>query len=614
MAPTARSLSLASNNPNPQQTSIKRPKNDVLPLSARNMFDNERFRELARRQSYYDCTQHDTKRFDFDGRIIPITGNTANYNVSGEKFGGYVPLKMRRPSAPYRLGRAFVSAFTNLLFGEQRFPLIRTEGDPKSQDFHQTLAKVSQLPVKMIRARNIGGSVGTAGLSWAFIDGKPRVNVHNGKNLFVHEWEDRDQLVPAHLSEFYMFFKDEIDPLKRRIVRNQYIYRRDWSLDEEIVFKPVKFEPGIELLWQPDRWVTHNDGICHFVWIQNMPHEEVDGLPDYHGLYENFDDLDILLSVITRGAVLNLDPTLKLKMDIEQVIRMGVKKGSDNALAVGKEGDAAYLELAGTSITAGIGLFNAKRNLVLETGECVFPDPDKVAAGGLSSVAQKAMYQRMLGKGDIMREQYGTVIERLIEQMSRVARANYGQSIENEEDVDETNEGTDQDEGSAAVGKSDKQTWTLVLPPKVTKEQPIDPETGALDHDAEPIITKEEREPGEGGDVHAKWGPWFPPTPDDRAKEATTLQIATGMQPFISTQTATEQMAQLYGIEPEEELLRVSSDKKVADAKQAQMFADKNGAMGGKPPPFSKKPADDEEPPPNQEKPDTDEKPEGTNP
>ncbi len=549
---------------------------DARPIGAMSIIDGERYRELDRRERYYRCTQHDDKRFDFEGRVIMPGSNSQTYTLQTEKLGAYVPLKMRRPSSPYRLAKAIVAAFTSLLFGEQRFPTLRVEGDPKSQDFAQALVKACNLPVKMIRARNIGGSVGTSALSWQFKDGKPVVNVHNGKHMFVHEWADRDALIPAAVTECYKYSTPEWNEQKQRVEQCEYVYRRDWTLDEEVVYKPIKLRgAGANPQWVPDQVVRHNDGKCHVVWIQNTPEDGIDGFPDYEGEYENLDSLDVMLSVLTRGTTVNLDPTLVLKLPFDQVQRMGVKKGSDNALAVGEEGDAKYLELAGTSITIGITLFNQKRKNVLEACECVIPDPQEIAAGGLSSVAMRLVYHMMLGRADIMREQYGGAVARLVDDMSSVARNRWGSSVTIPGDP------TAADDDPSSFDQEGE--WSLSLPPLVKKTVGDDP-------DEEPTIERVEREPGEGGEVEAKWPPYFLPTPDDRAKEAVTLSTATGMQPFFSTESATETFAALYGLEPEEEKRRVASAKKVADSEKAEMFADQNGAMGGGPPKFGAKP------------------------
>lgn len=565
----------------------------IAPVTARSVINSERYRELDRRQRYYDCTQHDHKRYDFAGHIIGPAG------VVGERASWYVPLKNRRPSSPYRLGRVIVNAFTNMLLGEQRFPSLQVDGDPRTQDYAQALVKVAQLPVKAIRLRNILGSVGTGAFSWAYINGKPKVNVHNAKNLLVHEWEDRDSLIPRYVSEVYLFSKDEPDPNSRKLVRNWYWYRRDWNTDEDVVFRPVLYRDGLEPLWIPDKVNRHNDGICHVVWVQNLPTEEIDGLPDYDQLYESLDALDIMLSVIVRGATLNLDPTMVVKMDPDLVMRLGIKKGSDNALNVGKDGDARYMELAGSSIQAGLELFNAKRRSILEAAHCVVPDPAEVAASGLSSITLKALYMSMLGGCDIRREHLGTALARLIDQMLTVARLRW------DEPVQRVNPATGEEE--TVLNRPILPPLVKKVPAKLDAPEPADglvgdslsiptpspAETPSPFDDYE--IIKIEREPGEGGDIDARWPPYFLPTADDQAKQATTLVAATGGKAFLSQETAIEVFSSMYAMDGDEEKRRMAADKAQAQAQQAAMFADQNGAMGGRMPPALTEVDDEEE-------------------
>lgn len=532
----------------------------------RNILDSERFRELDRRQSYYDCTQHDFKRFDFDGRMVQSTGGISATQplMSAEKAAWYVPLRARRPSTPYRLARVIVNAFTGLLFGENQFPKFLVAGDADSEDYIKALIQSSSLASKMIRARNIGGATGTSALSWCYLDGKPRVQVHNPKYLYVHEWEDREELIPSHVTECFIYPRDEYDSQRKKLVRNYYWYRRDWTKDSDIVFVNKLVEPGKDPRWEPDvkKSVTHGDRLCHLNWIQNLPNDEIDGVADYDGLYESFDTIDLILSVITRGATLNLDPTLVLKLDPDLVQRMGVKKGSDNALVVGESGNAEYLELGGQSIEAGLKLFNEKRKAILEVAQCVIPDPDSVAAQGTSSVAMKMMYAPMIGKAMLHREQYGTAAARILSSLLTIAQhSSKNTVIVYDEDGNETEEEQE-----------------IVLPPRVTRIPKTDGDglpTGEDD------VKVEERDPGHGTDVDPQWGPWFPSTPQDQQLIATTLSTATNKATFMSPQMASEIMSAAFGRDASDEWVRLQKAGAAQDEKHKSMFADAGVDSGG---------------------------------
>jgi hypothetical protein len=568
------------------------PNGLVAPAAAQPMqfrgtsvLSSPRFKELDRRQKYYDCTQHDHKRYDFDGRALTIGGSGAlvsEATISSRPMPGFIPLRARRPSVPYRLPKIIVASFTNMVFGAQRFPSVRVEGDEDAQDFATQLVKSAALSTKMIRARNLGGAVGTVGISWCYDrKGRPRAEVHNGKFLYVHEWDDREELIPLIASEVYLERRaDYWDSSRNRFIVQWFWRRRDWTPNEDILFAPVLYKSNVEPAWIPDpeNSVTHNDGFCHLTWIQNLPTDDIDGLPDYEGLYEKFDQLDILTSVLVKGGVLNLDPTLVLKIDPDMAAAMGTARtGSDGALTVGIDGGAEFLELAGTALTAGTELFRELRRGALETAQCVVIDPTESMGPDVSGVAQRQKYGPMLGKCEILREQYGGALKRVLDQMIEVARLRAGRPIT----VYVQNPETGEDVAQQVV-------YTIALPPKAVKTPQVDA-TGApvQDEEGKPThdLTMVERNPGSGGELELMWPPYFPPTPQDIGTAATALTTASGGKAVLSQQSATEQMATFVGIEPDEEWDRVqkmtSSDADQAAA-QAATFGGADGAAGGK--------------------------------
>jgi len=582
------------------------PFDGFRPLS---ILQGDRYRALDLLESYFRCRQHDGKMYDFDGRLY--SPRTTMPLLSQEQAPYYVPLRDRRPSAAYPLGKIIVDSFTNLLFGENRFPQIRVEGDPKNEDFKQTIARVGNLPLKMIEARSLGGATGTVCVDWCFYKGRPRYEVHNAKNVHVHEWADRLRLKPRWATEVYPFWIPQWNG--KAFDKIYYWFRRDWTPDADIVFEPAEIKPNPDTapVWIVDakKSVRHDDGVCHLHWIQNRPSDEIDGVGDYAGLLDQFDTLDVLASVVARGAILNLDPTLKLKMDPEQIAMSGVKKGSDNSIVTGEGGDAEYMELQGTSIEVGIKLIETHRRSILEAAQCIVPDPHEVAAQGVSSVAVKAMFAPMLGSADVLREQYGHAIRNLVDEPTDVARA----KMKRVPMVQVTDDLGQPVLDEAGVPKTQPGKWELTLPPKIEvkpaplpSEQPVppgkpplDPKTGLPEEqplqprpppeelppeDLEPktVTTKTEREPGEGGETDLRWPPYFTPTPDDQAKIATTLQLATGGKMFLSVETATEAMAEAFGADPAQEQQRVQKQTAKDKAKEQAMFQQQQEAAAGK--------------------------------
>lgn len=537
-------------------------------FQATKFVESERFKEMDRWQSYADCTQHDTKRYDFDGRVMKMGAATSQALLS-EKARYYVPMKIRRPSTPYRIIMRVRNAFTNLVFGEGRFPDFPVKGDDDAQDFLEALIEATALPLKAILLRNLGGAVGTAGMSWCYNNGEPMVDVHNGKNLHVQEWSDRTRLIPKHVTEVYRYKKDVWDEQKKAMIRELWWYRRDWTETADVMFTEQKAQGSKEPSWVVDeeKTVVHNDGFCHFVWVQNIPNgERVDGLPDALGVWEQSDSLDIMWSVLVRGGIANLDPTLKLKMDPEVVSDAYISKGSDHAICTGRDGDASYLELGGSSITAGLSLVGALKNQILETVECVIPDPDKVAAAGTSSVALKMVFATMLGKCEVLREQYGKALREILRQMLIVAQRHWTAPVVEARQDEEGNE-------------YEIEVQEVVnLPPRVEEEPVLDAmgnPTGEVELRIEP------QNPGSATQLECSWGPYFNPTSDDQQKVCTTLATATGGKAFVGRKSAVAIAAAVFSRDPAKMEAELDSDDKAYQAQQSAIMGGMDAGAGG---------------------------------
>jgi hypothetical protein len=503
--------------------------------------------------SYFSNKQHDEKKYDFDGRIITMHANGMQPLI-GHSSPVLVPIRARRPSMPYRLPHLMVSSFTAMLLGEHRFPQLLCHGDPTTQDFVQGLAECASLSARFARIRNLGGATGTACASWHYLGGKLRIRPHNSANIHVHSWEDRDEQVPRHVSEIRLFTRRERNPESGRVSAVQYWYRRDWTPDLDVVFVPLRADSEIrdeDWIVDPRYSSQHDDRYCHFAITQNLPSDEDDGDSDFEGLIENFDTLDMMLSVLAKGAILNLDPTLVLHMDPDLVDRGGVSKGSDHLLAVGEEGDAKYLELAGTSIEAGIKIFNQKRSLTLESGQCVVVDPDKAAASGQSAVAMKVVYKPMTDKTDVLREQYGGLIKRLLEPALAVAKKRHRAIV-----VVPAGE-LDPETGLPLLEA--KSFETMIIVPPTTREDP----SGELGDDGKPKTITVDREPGSGTEIEPEWPDYFLPTPSDQQATLTSVGGAAGGPgtAILSKKSASAVAAKAFGLDPDQEWQQLQKEQ-----------------------------------------------------
>jgi len=429
--------------------------------------------------AWYRCAHYDTRRIDWNGKEVldPIEHEaiaSAGFIPPGfYDAGALLPIKFRRPSAPYGLVKVVVDRFTSFLFSERQHPYVYVAGDDDTNDYAGALIEASRLWPSMIQARRYGGSMGSVCVGFQFIDGVPRVEVHDPRWVNP-DFIDRDTLRLRGIEKRYMYPEDERDPHTGKFVTNWYWYRRTIDEQKDTLFAKAPVGKGEEPDWQVEREVEHGFGFCPCIWVQNQPvQEDVDGDPDCEGIYDNVEAIDQLISMANKGTIANSDPTLSIVTDADM---SEISKGSDNAIKLPAGSSANYLEIQGSGPKAALEMAAELRKLALEVTQCVLDHPEMSVR---TATEIERVYSSMLAKADILREQYGQrCVLPLVEMMLAAAR-----KIGETTSVDEQ------------TGETVRQT--IVLPKRVTTND----ETGESE--------QADRKLGPGGPATILWPRFF---------------------------------------------------------------------------------------------------------
>jgi len=504
-----------------------------------------RQQELNWLWSWYRCCSYDPRKVDWNGR--PITSRLETEAIASQGFlppgftdgsGGSMPLKFRRPSAPYALAKVIVDRFTGLLFSERQHPQLHVEGDPQTEDFISTLVEVSRLWPSMMLARMYGGAMGTVAIGFQFLEGKPSVEVHDPRWLFP-EFKDRATLLLKGVEKRYTFPQEVRDPESGRYETVQFWYRRIINETSDVVFKVVPVGNGDEPKWEVEAQVDHNLGFCPVVWVQNLPvQDDIDGDGDCHGVYDLVESIDALIAQANRALIANCDPTLVMTTKAE--MNGPIKTGSDNAIRI-PEGDAKFLEVSGSGPKAALDLAEQLRKYALEVAQCILENPDTSRA---TATEIERAFSSMLAKSDILREQYGERgLKPLVNMMVKAAQ-----------------------QLNTPVAGPDGQMvrQQLNLPPRMV---------AGADGIAQPVA----RTPGQGGTVLLRWPRYFQPTLADVVQAAQGAGAAK-VGGLIDQEHASKFVAPFFGVEDVGAMLvKIEAE---AAKQQGELEA---MAMGGRP-------------------------------
>ena len=503
-----------------------------------------RFRKLDRYEAFGAGRQYDHQMYDWWG-LSADQMETVSPNVQ-VPLGFTQPAmkllaRMKRPTAPFHLAMTIVDRFTGLLFSDARKPDVEVEGDEDTDDFLHACMEQCRFWSRWRQARKMGGSSGSVLVTVHVRKGKFVITPHNAKHCQML-WADKRALEPCGALIAYRFAKEEFvrDPQSGEMRQQvaEYVYRRIITEMDDTVYKPVKVGPNASLEWEPEEngQVEHKLEQFPGVWVQNLPvMEDEDGEPDCQGAWQTFDTIDRMLAQMNKALLLNLDPTLKLKLDPkERAAGAGVLTGSDSALDVGSNGEAEYLEMNGSAITVAQALVDRLKQNALDVTRCVLVDPEKISGAAQSAKSIEYVYAPMLEKADELRAQWGEQgVVPLLRIMDTMARKLHGQPAKTAD-------------GQPAI-------TTLLLPPKADGT---------------------ERKLGPGGWIRLKWGPYFSPTETDNQTKITNI-ISAKSGGIIDQETAVNQGAPIFGVQdPAAMLVKIQAEEESQNASMWQ------GALG----------------------------------
>lgn len=504
--------------------------------------------ELNHLWTYFRCLNYATRKVSWDGSehvehlereaVVSAGFIPPGFYDAGQTF----PLKFRRPDVPYYLAKVIVNRFTGLLFSKKRHPRISCPDDPRTEDWLLGFAEATRLWSRMHLARTYGGAMGSVGLGFVFKDGRPKVEVHDPR-WCTPEFEDRDELIVSRFEKRYQYPKELRGP-DGEWYQGWFWYRRVIDDQSDTVWPAVPVEDNEEPNWESERSIStpHGFGFCPLVWCQNTEvQDDIDGDPDCWGAYDMIESIDQLSSQAKRGVLANCDPTTVISSDGEFD---EIRKGSDNALKLGKGESANYLELNGTGPKAAQEMADRLEQKVLRQARCVLEDN----FGGPAKTEEEvqANFSAMIEQADVLREQYGEKgVKRLLEMVLKAARILDIPQIE--------------------MSESGKRYVKSKIKLPRNKE------------------TKAERQVGQGEFLELNWPDYYEPSLDKIGKAVTAAGQAKQFG-LIDDEHATQFVANYFQIE---DVKAVIEKAKQAQAEMADAFVEQvaGAARGGARPP-----------------------------
>jgi hypothetical protein len=377
--------------------------------------------------SFYKREQYENRTTDWDGGERADILDTEMIGQSGIVPPGFtarpkLPIKYRRPTAPYHLGNLITERFTSLLFSEDKHPSMGVRGDPKAEDYVQALAEAARLWSMMTSVRNHGGGMGSVCVAFMFSDGVPVLEILDAR-WTTPTWRNRALLDLAEVEVRYQY-EVETRGAAGRLRATRIWYRRVINSTTDTVYAPVPVGEGAEPDWKEGKKSTHNFGFCPAVWICNTEPGtgSYDGEPDCAGTHDAIMEMDRQVSQALRSGIANADPLLVAATSAEELPPLSPPDGWQ--LPTGST--AQFLETTGKGAELCWKSAIQLRSWVLEMSQCVLEDDNSPLAQGAAPQTATEVRQRvasMHARAGVFREQYGQRgVLNLLRKMLRAVR------------------------------------------------------------------------------------------------------------------------------------------------------------------------------------------------
>lgn len=470
--------------------------------------ETARFKHLEKNRKYYEGTQYADRPLDASG-----------YSKGQGIKGTMAPASWERrdPGAVWNLRREVVEELTAWSMGGELFCHLTIPDDVAANGWLAKAVQQAGLGNACADARNIGGSQGTAIMSFAIRNGEICLETHEPVSTWVLEWADRVSYRPKVVAKVFC----EDDPFALPGAEPTLV-ARVWTDRDESYHRRVKNAIG-EWIWVAGDSVTHGLGFCTVYWMPQSPKNgEIDGDHDGEHTAEAIDDANYQLAAASATTRRNAEDTLVVKED-PSLKPTTVYKGALGAIFA--RGGAEYLSQDGKSAKICIEVAEKRAQHVLRASRVVIPTSEELGRATTGEML-KRLYAPMLQRCAMLREQYE---KRLIVPLLK---------------------------GILAAARK-LPRGSIVLPPDVVEDKKL----GAT------VITPVM--PGKSSNIVVTWPSQFQPTATDRRDTIQAAVQGTGAKPVLSLRTAVA-MLQSAGVPIEDieaELERLEEDgEKAAEA------------------------------------------------
>jgi hypothetical protein len=318
-----------------------------------------------------------------------------NWDVAQMNNEEHVPLHKRKPKIIFPFARVFADRVSSKLAGMSTFPKLKIEDDPETEFLMNLVINGAWIKPKMLEAAADFIVFNSVFVSFKWDDGYLNIEKYCS-NFCYPVFKSNGQLESVTVKYVY----DDPNETNDQGKPIQKWFKKEFGEFADILYDNPEFDSTSteEPEFAEVERAEHGLGYVQGEWISNgesrfSPEGGKD--PFVVQIKDFIDALNYNLSQTHQATAYGMDPQLLIKGLSEEEVDELIK-GSGKAWLMGREGEATYLEAAGSGLDQGKNTRDDFFKRVQDIARIVLLDPEKMVANAQSGKAMEVMHGPMV--------------------------------------------------------------------------------------------------------------------------------------------------------------------------------------------------------------------------
>jgi hypothetical protein len=345
-------------------------KHSTLSMTNNEMYRSERLHKI--------CQYIENKQYD----------HLADWDNCDES-DQHIPLRKRKPKIIYPFAQLLVERTASKLLGKSTFPKLDIPEDPDTTELMKLVVDSTYMKSTLLKAIETMCAYNSVFVRFKIVGGNLKYEYYNPKYCYP-EFDDAGELVKIEIKYVY----DDNEDLDDQGNAKKKWYKLELSQMTDTLYDNPEYVAGGKPNFTPVKSNKHELGFVQGEWIRNGYNRhspDGDGQSMVEKVFSFIDSICYNLSQSDKAVNYGQDPQLVISgMDDDEI--ESLIKSSSKGWTLGREGQANFLEIAGSGVQTGKEHRMDIKKDIQDIARVIMLDPEKIVGSAQSAKAMEVLH------------------------------------------------------------------------------------------------------------------------------------------------------------------------------------------------------------------------------